>query len=75
MVIPPTVALRRYYPAQLAGQSLTILDFSDPRKYPELFTEDHRLDGMHLNYAGAELFTEAIARKFAKIVRSSGPAR
>lgn len=74
MIIPPTVALKRYLPPQLAGESLAILDFSDPRKYPELFTLEHRLDGTHLNYAGAEIFSEEIARKFLEIVKKAGPA-
>jgi hypothetical protein len=77
MVIPPTVAPQRYYPFQLAAQaqSPAILDFSDPRKYPEFFTPDHRLDGTHLNYEGAQLYTEDIVRKFVEIVKKATPAR
>ncbi len=75
MIIPPTVAEKRYYPTPIAGQSLTIWDFSDPRQYPELFSVDHRLDGMHLNAAGAEIFTKAIAEKFVEIAKSGGPLR
>jgi hypothetical protein len=66
MVIPPTVAPKRYFPAELAG-ALPIFDFSDPKKYPELFTLDHRLDGGHLNGPGAEIFSDLLARRFLEI--------
>jgi len=74
LIIPPTVNATRYLPTQLAKQSLTVLDFSDPREYPELFTLDHRLDGSHLNYDGAELFTKALVRKFLETIKKSGQA-
>lgn len=72
LIIPPAVSYKPYLPAQLAGQSFHILDFSDPREYPELFTIEHRLDGSHLNAAGAEIFTDALTRKFLGVVGNSG---
>ena len=72
MIIAPTVTMKRYYPYQLNGQGPAIMDFSDPRKNPELFTLDHRLDGMHLNYAGSEIFTDEIADQFVEMLKKSG---
>ena len=72
LIIPPTVSSKRYFPPELAGQHLRVLDFSSPQEHPEYFTADHRLDWVHLNRPGSELFTEAIARKFAAMVKQTG---
>jgi hypothetical protein len=75
LVIPPTLALKRYFPSEFSGKSASpaILDFSDPHAHPELFAIDHRLDGQHLNYDGAVIFTEEIARRFFEIVKETRP--
>jgi hypothetical protein len=70
MIIPPTVAPKRFFPPQLAGASVALMDFSDPHQHPELFTLDHRLDGGHLNGAGAEIFTDELARQFVEIAKN-----
>jgi len=72
MMIPATVALKRYLPREAEEQSLKVLDFSDPRKYPEFYMADHRLDWVHLNYAGSELFTEAMAQRFVEMIKADG---
>jgi hypothetical protein len=74
LVLAPNLALKRYFPSEFSGQpaSPAILDFSDPREHPELFAIDHRLDGQHLNYDGAVIFTEEIARQFLEIVKKDG---
>jgi hypothetical protein len=68
----PTTDATRYLPPEAAARSLTMLDFSDPREYPELFVVNHRLDGWHVNYDGAELFTKALALKFVATLKQSG---
>jgi hypothetical protein len=72
MFIPATVATKRYLPREAEQQSLTVLDFSDPQRYPEFYTADHRADWVHLNYAGSELFTEALARRFVEMTKANG---
>jgi hypothetical protein len=41
-----------------------LLDFSDPQRWPELFLPQYRADPGHLNSAGAEAFTRALAARF-----------
>jgi hypothetical protein len=74
LFIPPTLVAKRYYPSQLAGLPVAVLDFSDPRKYPDLFKGDNHLDGLHLNASGAKLFTEAMAWQFVEWMKKSGHA-
>ena len=68
LVIAPNLAQKRYFPPEFAGKpaSPAILDFSDPREHPELFVIDQRLDGQHLNYDGAVIFTEEVARQISR---------
>jgi hypothetical protein len=74
LVIAPNLALKRYFPREFSGKSASpaILDFSDPHEHPELFEIEHRLDGQHLNYDGAVIFTEEIARQFLELVKKDG---
>jgi hypothetical protein len=65
LMIPPTTQTKRYRSLQPA----TTLDFSDAREYPEFFTLENRLDGGHLNVAGAEVFTRTLARLFVEKTR------
>jgi len=73
LIIPPTAAPKRFFPTKPTAHSQIVLDFSDPRKYPELFTPDHRLDEGHLNVAGSEIFTTALALRFAKLNSAREP--
>jgi hypothetical protein len=41
----------------------TSFDFSDVAKYPQLYAIEHRLDGHHLNSAGADAFTRALVER------------
>jgi hypothetical protein len=41
-----------------------VLDFSDPKRFPELYEPRHRADRGHVNTAGARIFTELLAREF-----------
>jgi len=73
MIIPPTVVPKRFFPTGSTARSQVMMDFSDPQKYPELFTPDNRLDQMHLNAAGSEIFTTALALRFVKLNSSGEP--
>jgi len=41
-----------------------LFDFSDPAQWPALFEPRYRADIGHLNSAGAEVFTRALAERF-----------
>jgi hypothetical protein len=59
-------------PAVFVPQSLegiTFLDFSDPRRYPELYAPEHRRDPGHLNVQGSEIYTRHIARQIAAALK------
>jgi hypothetical protein len=60
LVAPPTVGAAF---APLPDRGFLFLDFSDPRRYPELFVAEHRYDRGHLNHAGALLYSELLARE------------
>ena len=65
LLIPPTTGPSRFEPPAEIRQSCIVLDFSDPREYPELFARENRLDGEHLSAAGAPVFTRLVAERFA----------
>lgn len=60
LVVPPYLT-RPFAP--LPAHGTLFLDFSDPRRYPELFAADHRSDFGHLNQRGAELYSRLLARE------------
>ncbi len=72
LIIPPTLALKRYFPPATVGRLPVVFDFSDPREHPELFAIDHRLDGQHLNDKGAEIFTNEIGQRFIELLEKNG---
>jgi hypothetical protein len=45
---------------------LPIFRFDDPRQYPALFEAENRRDRSHLNHAGAQIFTDLLAERFAR---------
>lgn len=57
------------------GEVAPLLDFSDPTRWPELFDPRHRADARHLNSAGAEVFTRALAAQFFALPRTSAERR
>ena len=64
-VLPPVgEATPALYRLAEAGHVPVLLAF-DPVLHPELFAEDVRFDGRHLAREGPELFTRALARRFA----------
>lgn len=58
--------------APLPESGALFLDFSDPRRFPELFVPEHRNDGGHLNRAGSELYTRLLARRLAAALAGRG---
>ena len=74
-IIPPTTSDQQYYPPPEQARNLTIWSFSDPHRYPALFAVENRVDFLHLNTAGARLFTQALAERFLELPanRSSKP--
>lgn len=69
LVVPPTPSEEYYFPRPERARELAIFDFSDVRKYPDLFRTENRQDIDHLNAAGAELFTRILADRFLEIAR------
>jgi hypothetical protein len=77
VVIPPNnraefrryaLSHRRYF------RRVPLLDFNDPGRYPELYrAELYQDDGGHLNRVGARLFSELLARRFAREVLGRMP--
>ena len=68
-VVPPTTEAGHFYPSKELEKDLVILDFSDVRKYPELYDPNHRIDPDHLNTAGARIFSEELAQGFVPVVK------
>jgi len=71
LIVPPTVAAKRYLPASVASETSAIMDFSESTKCPELFAVENRLDEDHLSASGAEIFSQALAREFVGRLRKS----
>lgn len=69
LVIPPTTFEQNFFPSEQREQQLTILDFSDVRQNAELFAPERRIDVDHVNTAGAELYSAALARRFVGLVK------
>ena len=71
LVIPPTTTSSRYYPRVDGKRRFLVLDFSNPREYPILFTAEHRLDTTHLNTKGAEIFTALLVQRLLEATRTT----
>jgi hypothetical protein len=67
--VPPMTTDRYYSPPPEMGRNMIIWNFSDPKRYPQLFLPEHRLDHIHLNTAGGKLFTRALAERFGELSR------
>jgi len=53
----------------------SVLVFNDPERYPELFVVENRFDAEHLTTRGAELFTEHLADRFARMIEGADRGR
>ena len=69
LLIAPTLAEGRQYPRP--GCDAPVFDFAEMEKWPELFRLEHRLDRAHLNAAGAELYTRAVAARFLELTHTT----
>jgi len=69
LMVPPTTAGSHFYPTEAREAELTILDFSDVRRYAALFEPGNRIDVDHLNTPGAKVFSRILALQFAEIAR------
>ena len=69
LVIPPTTFDLNFFPTEKREQELTILDFSNVQENAELFAPERRIDVDHVNTAGAELFSAALARRFVALAK------
>lgn len=61
LFVAPTTVGFLFHPRR---EVAPLLDFSDPRAWPALFDPQFRADLTHLNSAGAEVFTRALAARF-----------
>ncbi|MDR3406447.1 MAG: hypothetical protein P4L99_28440 [Chthoniobacter sp.] len=71
LVIPPTTFDQNFFPTEERERELEIFDFTDVRENAELFAPDRRIDVDHVNTAGAELFSTALARRFVELVKQT----
>jgi hypothetical protein len=71
LVLAPTTGEIRGQPRPESG--LAILDFCDPKVYPELYREEIRADHAHLTAQGAETFTRLMAAKFIELATHGQP--
>jgi len=60
LVAPPYLSVPF---APLPELGIAFLDFSDPRRYPQLFAPENRADGGHLNAEGAAIYSRLLARE------------
>jgi hypothetical protein len=76
LIVPPNAAHWTYfYPRADRAQQFMILNFCDPRAYPELFEIKNRTDASHLNAAGAHVFTRLVAESFLEAIQRRGDSR
>lgn len=64
LFLPPTLANSEFFPTGALG-GVPVFDFSDIDRYPELYATGNHKDGVHLNLAGAEIFSHELASFFA----------
>ncbi|NEP17098.1 MAG: hypothetical protein F6J97_09340 [Leptolyngbya sp. SIO4C1] len=69
-IIPPTLETQaNQYAAYRQGIIPELFAFNDPQQYPSLYALAQRYDVEHVNPAGAEAFTELVARSFIQTVQ------
>jgi len=68
LIVPPTARGTYFAPDPKSSEGIVVLDFCNPKKYPELYETKYRVDPSHLNAAGAEIFTHLLAAEFVKAV-------
>jgi hypothetical protein len=54
-----------------SGIAGTIMSFNNARAYPQLYRNEMRIDGDHLNSVAAEEFTRLVAENFSQLRREN----
>lgn len=72
LLIPPRFEGSSNLPDPKRFPHLVVLDFSDPRRYPELYEARHRSDPDHLNADGALIFTRLLATRLNEELELEG---
>ena len=65
LVLTPTVKEKENFTNLPDG--VPVLRFQDPHEFPQLFEPANCYDTEHLNHTGAQLFTDALARRFVEL--------
>jgi hypothetical protein len=66
LFIPPLSVGYIFRPRE---SDVPLFNFCDPQQWPELFAPQYRADVGHLNTAGAEIFTRALAARFFAVAK------
>jgi hypothetical protein len=54
-----------------SGIAGNVMSFNDARAYPQLYRQEMRIDGSHLNGVAAEEFTRLVAENFSRLRREN----
>jgi hypothetical protein len=64
-IVPPSIPSQNFRPSAEAKSAPAVFDFTGIEQYPALYEESVRLNASHLNAAGAETFSRALAERFS----------
>ncbi|MDR3406449.1 MAG: hypothetical protein P4L99_28450 [Chthoniobacter sp.] len=68
LFLPPGLDRTQFWPQRLL-ESVTLLDISEPERYPALYDPANRREGTHLNLPGSALYTRELALRFIEHTR------
>jgi hypothetical protein len=70
-IVPPYTTRNRAFEALVkAGRIDTLIEFTDPARWPQIYATERRHDRQHLTEEGARLLSLAFAREFARRVKA-----
>ena len=76
LVIPPRARANYFVPSpENARRAAAVIDLCDPRRHPEFYEMETRIDLSHLNLRGAELFTRLLVERFLQLPPSTPAPR
>jgi hypothetical protein len=64
-IVPPSMPPQNFRPPTDGENVPPVFDFTSIDQYPALYEESARLNSSHLNAAGAEAFSRALAERFS----------
>jgi hypothetical protein len=73
VIIPPRMQIGAILPDPKRFPHVPVLDFSDAKRYPELFEGRHRYDFDHLNFLGAAVFSRLLAARILELGQDGFP--